>query len=112
MPQNDEPSEAEPPPALAAIEQLGKLAVGGASGERLVVAAAEIVAGWQKAGADADVLREGVTTVLSDVDDGVMAAEQSVDEAETDGQRAAARRQAEALRALQGALAAMSERLG
>ena len=106
------PTEDEPPPAVLAVEQLGKLAANGASGERLVATAAEIVAGWHKTGAGAEALREGITTILSDVDDGVVAAEQSADDAETDEQRAAARRLADALQALQSALAVMAERLG
>ena len=50
--------------------------------------------------------------MLSEVDDGVVAAEQFADEAETDPRRAAARMQADALRSLQEALATMVERLG
>ena len=111
-PDNDNLPVTEPTPAALAIEQLGKLANAGAPGERLVATVAEIVAEWQKSGADAEAMREGITTVLSDVDDGVVAAEQFTDEAEADQQRAAARRQVAALRALQEALAIMAERLG
>ena len=111
-PDNDNSPVAEPAPAALAIEELGKLANAGAPGEYLVATAAEIVAEWHNAGADAEALREGITTVLSDVDDGVVAAEQFADDAETDQQRAAARRQVAALRTLQKALAIMAERLG
>ena len=109
---NDNQSVAEPSPAVLAIDQLGKLASAGASGERLVTLAAQVTAGWLKAGANGEAMREGVTAILSNVDDGVVAAEQFADEAETDPQRAAARMQVAALRSLQEALATMVERLG
>ena len=110
--QNDNPSTPERSPASIAVEKLSKLSSAGASAERLIAAAAEFVAGWQEAGANAEALREGITAVLSEVDDGVVAAEQFAEEAETDQQRAAARRQVEALKSLQEALAIMVERLG
>ena len=110
--QNDNPSTPERSPASVAVEKLSKLSNDGASANRLIATAAEFVAGWQEAGADAEGLREGITAVLSEVDDGVVAAEQFADEAETDQQRAGARRQVEALKSLQEALATMVERLG
>ena len=110
--QNDNLSTPEHSPASIAVRKLSKLSSDGASANRLIAAAAEFVTGWQKAGANAEALREGITAVLSEVDDGAVAAEQFADEAETDLQRAAARMQADALRSLQEALATMVERLG
>ena len=109
---NDNLPVSDLPPAVLAMEQLGRLASVGILGERLVTAAAQITAGWQKAGADAEAMRERITTILSDLDDGVVAAEQFASEAETVQQRIAAWAQVEALQALQEALAAMAERLG
>ena len=93
------------------MTRLSRVASSGASGEGLVAAAAEFVDGLQKAGANVDTMREAVTAVVADVAAGEAAAEQFAEEAETDQQQAAVRRQVGVLRALRKVLTVMAERL-
>ena len=93
------------------MRRLSRVASSGASGEGLVAAAAEFVDTLQKAGLNADAMREAVTAVVADVVAGEAAAEQFANEAETGQQQKAARRQVGVLRALRKVLTVMAERI-
>ncbi len=89
-------------PAVIAIERVAKLAVAGTSVHKMVAVACGIVSGWRAEAMQSDVLAEQVEVLRSDVDSGVWAAEDYVDEAD-EKDKPKALIQLEALRAVQHA---------
>ena len=96
-------------PAIVAIERLAKLAMAGTQAPRMVETARGIVQGWRAEHLPPGDLEARIETLRNDVDAGVMAAEDYVGGAETDGQRSAAQNQVDALTAVKLYLAEEAE---
>ena len=103
---------AERTPALAAIEQMAKLASAGAHPDRMRTSVAAILEQWMAEELGEGDMRERLEQLQADLDGGLETVENADADADTDGQKRAAAAQKAALTSARDAVGQALEKMG